>query len=254
MKSIDLTGKIVLVTGGTSDLGRVMVRTFADCGANVAIHYHKNIDMANRLVAEVEAKGAKAIAIQADITKQTEVERMRDIITASLGAPTIVVCNAVSQYKWMTILEQRLEDFTDQFDMCVLHNVLIAKTFLPYMIERREGRLIGINSECSVQNRIGSAAYASAKRGMDGIYRVLAKEVGEYNITVNQIAPGWMISDRDRADGTEHAPEYERDVPLRRRGEDQEIANAAIFLASDLAGYITGVYLPVCGGNVMPGI
>ncbi|MPN52173.1 3-oxoacyl-[acyl-carrier-protein] reductase FabG [bioreactor metagenome] len=99
----------------------------------------------------------------------------------------------------------------------------------------------------------GQSAYVAGKRGMDGVYRILAKEVGEYGITVNQVAPGWIFSDRERASGsldTDNA--YASKVPLKRRGTDTDIANAVIFLASDLAGYIHGVYLPVCGGNVMP--
>ena len=86
---------------------------------------------------------------------------------------------------------------------------------------------------------------------MDGVLRVLAKEVGEHQITVNQVAPGYTISDRDREAGTEHNLNYESTVPLARRGTDQEIANVVAFLASDLASYITGAYVPVCGGNVM---
>jgi 3-oxoacyl-[acyl-carrier protein] reductase len=89
---------------------------------------------------------------------------------------------------------------------------------------------------------------------MDGVLRVLAKEVGQHGITVNQVAPGWTVSDRDRAAGTERQERYERDVPLRRRGTDQEIANVVAFLASDLASFVTGAYVPVCGGNVMPTI
>jgi 3-oxoacyl-[acyl-carrier protein] reductase len=87
---------------------------------------------------------------------------------------------------------------------------------------------------------------------MDGLLRVLAKEIGMHGITVNQVAPGWTISERDRVAGTEHDEGYERNVPLRRRGTDLEIANVVTFLASDLASFITGLYLPVCGGNVMP--
>jgi len=84
--------------------------------------------------------------------------------------------------------------------------------------------------------------------------RVLAREIGEHNITVNQVAPGWMISQRYRDSGQERQPEYEAGVPLRHRGEDQDIANAVAFLASDLAKFISGAYIPVCGGNVMPAI
>jgi 3-oxoacyl-[acyl-carrier protein] reductase len=83
---------------------------------------------------------------------------------------------------------------------------------------------------------------------------VLAKEVGAHGITVNQVAPGWTISDRDRRAKHEQQPEYEKTVALKRRGTDQEIANVVAFLASDLASFITGAYIPVCGGNVMPGI
>jgi 3-oxoacyl-[acyl-carrier protein] reductase len=94
----------------------------------------------------------------------------------------------------------------------------------------------------------------AGKRGMDGVLRVLAREIGPYQITVNEVAPGWTITERVRREGTQRQGAYESAVPLRRRGEDQEIANVVAFLASDLASYITGAYIPVCGGNVMPAI
>ncbi|MDR0395769.1 MAG: SDR family oxidoreductase [Oscillospiraceae bacterium] len=252
--NISFEGKTVLITGGTSDLGRVMVRQFAKSGANVAIHYLKNSAMAETLRAEAESYGVRAAAVQANVTKSVEVESMRDKVASALGMPQIVVCNAVSQYPWTTILDQPLEHFADQFETCTIHNVLMAKAFVPDMVEKKYGRFIGINTECSALCNPNSGAYAAAKRGMDGIYRTLAKEIGYSGVTCNQIAPGWMISDRDRARGTEHPPEAEAKIPMKRRGEDIEIANAALFLASDLAGYITGAYIPVCGGNVMPGI
>ncbi|GHU69412.1 beta-ketoacyl-ACP reductase [Clostridia bacterium] len=251
---IRFDGKTVLVTGGTSDLGRVMVRQFAKSGANVAIHYLKNKVMAESLLSEVQSAGVKGMIVQANITQQADVLAMRDAVANGLGMPQIIVNNAVSQYPWKHILDQPLEDFADQFRTCTMHNVLMAKAFLPDMIEKKYGRFIGINTECSMLCAAGSGAYAAAKRGMDGIYRTLAKEIGYSGVTVNQVAPGWMISDRDRANGTEHPPETEAKIPLKRRGEDIEIANAALFLASDFAGYITGAYIPVCGGNVMPGI
>ena len=117
-----------------------------------------------------------------------------------------------------------------------------------------QGRYIAINTECSMQNFATQSAYSAAKRGLDGVIRVLAKEVGMHQITVNQVAPGWTISDNDRTNGTERDAGYEAHVPLRRRGTDQEIANVVAFLASDLSSYITGAYIPVSGGNVMPGI
>lgn len=248
---INLTGKIVLVTGATGQLGRVMAYTLASCGADVAIHYLKNRAMADELSRTIAALGRRALAVQADITDGASVTGMRDAIQQELGVPDIVVNNAVSHYTWKSILEQNIDDFQDQFESVVKQNVLSAKAFIPGMIEKKAGRFIGINTECSYLCNANSGAYASAKRGLDGLYRVLAKEVGAQGVTVNQVAPGWTISEKDRTEHTEDAPEYSKNVPLRRRGTDQEIANAVAFLASDLASFITGVCIPVSGGTVM---
>ena len=244
--NIDLTGRIAVVTGATGELGRVITRTLADCGARVAAHYHQAADQAGQLSA--------ACIVQADVTLEADVLRMRDEIHRQLGVPDIIVNNAVIQYTWTNVLRQSPADYRSQFESCVLQNVHMAQAFVPGMIEKKWGRVIAINTECAMQNAPGQSAYVSGKRGMDGVLRCLAKEVGPHGITVNQVAPGWMISEKSRAEGTERQDEYERNVPLRRRGEDQDIANAVAFLASDLAAFISGVYLPVCGGNVMPGI
>ena len=231
-----------------------MVKTLASCGADIAVHYLKNKEKADELVKEItESYKIRAIAVQADITDENSVNSMRDKIKKELGSPDIVVNNAVIQYQWVSVLEQNISDFQSQFDSCVKHNVLMAKAFIPAMMteEKNGGRFIGINTECSHLCNANSAAYASAKRGMDGLYKTLAKEVGKYNINVNQVAPGWTISDNDRIKHTEIAPEYSRNVPLNRRGTDQEIANAVLFLASELSSFVTGVCIPVCGGTVM---
>jgi 3-oxoacyl-[acyl-carrier protein] reductase len=244
--NIDLTGRIAVVTGATGELGRVITRTLSDCGARVAAHYHQAADKAGELSA--------ACIVQADVTLEEDVLRMRDEIHRKLGVPDIIVNNAVIQYTWTNVLRQSPADYRSQFESCVLQNVHMAQAFVPGMIEKKWGRVIAINTECAMQNAPGQSAYVSGKRGMDGVLRCLAKEVGGHGITVNQVAPGWMISEKSRAEGTERQEQYERNIPLRRRGEDQDIANAVAFLASDLAGFISGVYLPVCGGNVMPGI
>ena len=171
-----------------------------------------------------------------------------------LGHPTIVVANAVIQYGWKNVLDQPIEDYESQFRSCVLHNVNMSKAFVPAMIETGGGRYIAINTECTMQVKPNQSAYVSGKGGQDRLLRVLAKEVGKHQVTVNQVAPGWMISDKDREAGREKAPGYEATVPLDRRGEDLDIANAVVFLASDMAKFITGTYLPVAGGNVMPTI
>lgn len=251
---IDLTGKIALVTGATGQLGRTMTRTLASCGADVIIHYHSNEAKARELQREIEASGRRVLIAQADITDAGSIETMKELVLDRFGRVDVLVANAVSQYAWKSVLEQPAEDYLDQFQSCVMQSVLLSKAFVPSMIANRYGRIVGINTECSMQNFPTQSAYVAGKRGMDGLYRILAKEVGEHQITVNQVAPGWTISDRDRENQSEKQEAHDRNIPLRRRGTDQEVANAVAFLASDLASYITGVYLPVAGGNVMPTI
>lgn len=249
---IDLTGRVAVVTGASGQLGRTIARTLAQCGADVAVNYLRNHEKAEELQREIEDMGRKALAVQGDVSDKTSVRAMQNKIKAALGDPDIVVTSAVVQYDWKDVLEQDVTDYESQFKSCVLHNVLMAQTFVPAMQAKKWGRVIAINTECAMQNFPSQSAYVSGKRGMDGVLRVLAKEVGADQVTVNQVAPGWMISDRAREAGNEVQEGYSKNVPLKRRGDDQDIANAVAWLASDLAGFVTGVYLPVCGGNVMP--
>ena len=249
---LDLSGQIAVVTGATGELGRVITRTLAAAGADVAIHYHARRDRAEALAAEVRALGRRACCVSADVGNEASVNAMRDVVQAELGDAGIVVCNAVHQYTWTSVLDQAVADFESQWRTCTVHAVLMAKAFIPGMIPRRRGRFIAINTECTMQCSPNQGAYVSGKRGMDGVIRVLAREVGEHQITVNQVAPGWMISDKYRGTPDEIQPDYARNVALKRRGYDQDIANAVAFLASDLASFISGCYLPVNGGHVMP--
>jgi 3-oxoacyl-[acyl-carrier protein] reductase len=253
--SIDLSNRTALITGATGQLGHVMARTLAQCGANVALHYRSSRDAAEKVKKDVESFGVRAAVVHGDVTDAASMTKLRDEVVAALGWPDIVVANAVTQiFPWATVLEESLEDYESQFRSCVMQNVLLAKLFVPEMIKKGRGRYIAINTECSMQMFQTQSAYVAGKRGMDGMLRVLAKEVGQHAITVNQVAPGWTISDTDRANGTEKRQGYDENVPLRRRGTDQEIANVVAFVASDLASFITGAYIPVCGGNVMPTI
>ncbi len=252
MLSIDLSSHLAVITGGTGQLGRVITRTLAQCGAGVVIHYHKNGEKARELLDEAKTLGVPAMVVRVDITSQEDISSMQSEIKKALGAPDIIVNNAVIQYRWVNVLEQAVADYESQFRSCVLHNVLMAKAFVPGMITKKWGRVIAINTECAIQNFPGQSAYVSGKRGMDGVLRVLAKEVGEHQVTVNQVAPGWMISENSPAKKSDRT--YISSVPLKRRGTDQDVANLVAFLASDLACFITGQYISVSGGNVMPAI
>lgn len=252
MLQIDLSGKIALLTGASGQLGRVMARTLAVSGADLILHYHRDEAGAKRVAGDVIAAGRRALVVQGDVGSETSVHAMAAAARAGLGDPDIVVMNAVQDiHPWSTVLEESIEDYESQFRTCVLQAVLLSKAFVPALRAKGWGRVIGINTECTMQMFETHSAYVAGKRGMDGVLRVLAREVGRHGITVNQVAPGWTISDRDRARPADDAS-YRQAVPLGRRGTDQEIANVVAFLASELASYVHGAFVPVCGGNVMP--
>jgi 3-oxoacyl-[acyl-carrier protein] reductase len=256
MLRIDLSGKIALVTGASGQLGRVMARTLASSGADLLLHYHQDRPGAERVQKEIAALGRRVEIARADVGDEAGVRSLAEAASRMLGEPDIVVINAVAQiHPWSSVVEESLEDYASQFRTCVLQSVLLAKAFVPALRQKGWGRIIGINTECSMQMFENYSAYVAGKRGMDGVLRVLAREVGRYGITVNQVAPGWTLSDRDRErDTPPDDASYTQAVPLRRRGTDQEVANVVAFLASELASYVHGAFVPVCGGNVMPTI
>ena len=257
MLTIDLRGHTALITGASGMLGRVIARTFADCGADLILHYHSGQEKAEQIAGELRrATGRNVMTAGADITSAESVAAMKDAVSASkIGMPDILVHNAVVQYPWTSVLEQPLTDFQSQFDSCVMQTVHMVKNFVPDIIARGDGgRIVVINTECAALCEANCGAYSAAKRGLDGLVRVLAKELGPHAITVNQVAPGWTVTEADRLAHTEKQPEYDKTVPLGRRGTDAEIAQMCAFLASPLASFTTGAYIPVSGGRVMPAI
>ena len=261
MKQLDLTGKTAVVTGGAGQIGRAISKALADCGANVAVTYFSQGDLAKKLCQSLESDyKVKSVAIHTDITDKKSIEVMKKEVNEKLGFASIIVNNAIfNKYEWKTVLDQDVESYDSQFRTCVLQAVLMAQVFVPDMIEQNYGRVIGINTECSMQMFTYQSAYVSGKRGMDGVYKILAKEVGKHNITVNQIAPGWTITDSNRnpdpsLPNLKQTIPYVDLVPMGRRGSDEEVANAVCFIASDLASFITGAFLNVCGGSIMPSI
>ncbi|WP_315720885.1 MULTISPECIES: SDR family NAD(P)-dependent oxidoreductase [unclassified Bradyrhizobium] len=250
---IDLSGRVALVTGAAGEIGRPIARTLAACGAKVAIHYLTARDTAERLRDELnELAPQRACTVSGDVAKLEDVEAMRGIAESQLGPVDIVVNNAVTWFDERPVVDQTADQFDRVFRSSVLQAWATARVFSGPMIERRWGRLISLGTEMTSLALPNRAPYTAAKCAMDGMLRSLAKELGEHGITVNQVAPGWVISDKDRRDRDEVQPLYERSVPLGRRGYDQDVANMIAFLASDLASFVTGVRVPVCGGIVMP--
>jgi 3-oxoacyl-[acyl-carrier protein] reductase len=252
MLHIDLSGRTALLTGATGQLGRAMARTLASCGADMILHYFHDEQGAAGLVEQTQQLGRRAVAVQGDVGTREGVQAIGQAAAKSLGMPDIVIINAVEQvHPWARVTEENLENYASQFRTCVMQTVLLAQKFVPTLQDRKWGRVIGINSECTMQMLETQSAYVAGKRGMDGVLRVLAREVGRQGITVNQVAPGWTVSEKDREHPSDDSG-YCTTVPLGRRGTAQEVANVVAFLASDLSSFVHGAFVPVCGGNVMP--
>lgn len=135
MIPIDLSNRVAVITGGSGALGRVMVRTLAEAGADIAICYYRDQETARLLQDEITANGVRAAVVQADVTDQDSINAMRDVVSEQLGSADIIVNNAVIQYNWTSVLEQPAEDYKSQFQSCVLHNVYMAQAFVPAMVE-----------------------------------------------------------------------------------------------------------------------
>ena len=252
---ISLNNKVALITGATGQLGQALVKTFAECGAAIIIHYYRNKKKAEELCQKLLQDGKQAICAGCDITDKDDVLRMKDEIACKTGLPDILVINAISPLiHWNHVLNEDPAAYMEFYQTCVMQTVLLSQIFLPSMIKKNYGRVIGINSESSMLLRPTQSAYSAAKRAMDGVLRVLAKETGEYGITVNQVAPGFLITPETPESDDPQLKFYKKFIPLQRRGTPDEVSYTVAFLASDLAQYISGVYIPVCGGNIMPAI
>ena len=247
---IDLTGKTALVTGGSRGIGKAIVLRLATQGADVAFSYRGTQPAAEATVAEIEALGRKALAIQADARSAEGAEALVKAVLEAFGRIDILVNNAgitrdnlimrMSQDEWVDVLETNL--FGAFFAL---------KAVTRPMLKARGGRIINITSVSGQAGQMGQANYSSAKAGLIGLTKAAARELASRGITVNAVAPGFVLTEL-----TQDLPEALKDeitsrTPLGRFGTTEEIANAVAFLASDEAAYITGQVLAVDGGLVM---
>ncbi len=243
-----LDGKVALVTGGGRGIGAAIVRVLAREGAAVAINCNSSEDKARSVADDVRSRGGTADVFRCDVRDSEAVKRMVADIHSGFGRIDAVVNNAISGMQGGTLDEAAWDDYANSFDFGAKAVINTVKAVRPVMKQQGGGRIINIVSE---QWNFGSASwsvYLAGKGAMVGISRSLAEELGPENITVNMVAPGWMKDEKVPADMDVSG--YISTVPLRRQASAEEIGNACAFLASDLASYITGAYIPVCGGKV----
>ena len=244
-----LQDKVAIVTGASKGIGAEIARSLAAEGASVVVNYSSSKKDADKVVADITQKGGKAIAIQANIAKQSEVQNLFSETKQAFGRLDVLVNNA-GVYEMLPLEAINEEHFHRQFNLNVL-GLLFASQEAQKLFGENGGSIINISSAVTSMAPPSSAVYSATKGAVDTITRVLAKELGPRKIRVNAINPGLVLTEGVVTAGFNEGDfrkGYEAQAPLGRIGEPKDIAPAAVFLASDDSAWITGEILLVAGG------
>jgi 3-oxoacyl-[acyl-carrier protein] reductase len=244
-----LTGKVAIVTGASKGIGASIALHMGAEGAAVVVNYATSKEGADRVVAEIVGKGGKAVAVQADVARQSDIQRLFSEARKAYGQVDILVNNA-GIYEFAPIEEITVEHFRKMFDLNVLGLILASqeavKGFGP-----SGGNIINYSSLVAPSTPGGTSVYSAPKAAVDAVTRSLAKELGPRQIRVNSINPGMVETEGVRAAGiseSDFRKEIELQTPLGRIGQPRDIAPTAVFLASSDSAWITGETLTIAGG------
>ncbi|PYN24456.1 MAG: oxidoreductase [Candidatus Rokuibacteriota bacterium] len=244
-----LVGKVAVVTGASKGIGASIAKALAEEGASVVVNYSSSKQDAERVVAEIGARGGTAIAVQADVSKPAHIERLVSEARRSFGRLDILVNNA-GVYDFSPLEGVTEEHFHKHFNVNVLGLLFTTKEAVKHM-GPEGGSIINIGSVASSMRLPNSAVYSASKAAVDAITGVLAKELGPRKIRVNSISPGMIETEGSRAGGfvgSDFQKTVEAQAPLGRMGQPDDIAPTAVYLASSDSKYMTGETLLVSGG------
>lgn len=246
---LGLKDKVVLVTGASRGIGETTAKLFSLYGCKVAVNYCKRKKDAEKVALEINRNGAKAIAVQADVSDRQQVKKMVALVQKSLGGIDILVNNAVKDFYPKAFMELSWGDFQDEIDVSLKGAFNCLQEVLPLMIKKKEGRIINVATVATDNPPPNQAKYVAAKSALVGLTRSLAVEMGPFDIRVNMVSPSLVETDL-----TKHIPKVfldgmKNDTPLKRNAEAIDVAKAIIFLAGNLSGFTTGQKIMVTGGS-----
>lgn len=244
---MNLTGKVALITGSGRGIGKAIAQKLAEAGATIIINDVS--DTAEATAQEITTAGKPSLFIKANVTSSAEVNTMMETIIAAYGKLDILVNNAGITRDQIT-LRMTDEEWDSVMNVNLKSVFVCSRAALKYMMKQRYGRIINISSISGIVGNPGQVNYSSAKAGIIGLTRTIAKEMGSRQITVNAVCPGFIETEM-----TQKIPEniragYSQRIPLGHFGSPRDVADAVAFLASDEARYITGQYLCVDGGMI----
>ncbi|EOU2020165.1 3-oxoacyl-[acyl-carrier-protein] reductase [Clostridium perfringens] len=245
-----LKDKVAIVTGGTRGIGKAIALKLADHGANIVINYRNSDKEAEELKAILEEKGVKVLTVKCDISNFEDSKNLMDKCKEVFGEIDILVNNA-GITKDTLIMRMKEEDFDNVIDVNLKGTFNCAKHASAIMLKQRFGKIINMTSVVGIAGNAGQVNYAASKAGVIGLTKSLAKELGSRGITVNAVAPGFINTDMTASLSEKVKEEASKNIPLKRLGDPEDVANLVGFLASDAANYITGQVINVDGGMVM---
>lgn len=242
-----LDSKVALITGGSRGIGKAIALRFASEGAEIAFTYRSAATAAEETVKEIEALGVKVRAYASDASDFNNAHEIVEKVKEEFGRIDVLVNNAGIT---MDGLMMRMTE--EQWDNVIGNNLKSAFNFIhactPVMARQRSGSIINMSSVVGVSGNSGQCNYAASKAGMIGLAKSIAKEMGSRGIRANCIAPGFIATDMTDSLPEDVRKEWEKQIPLRRAGTPQDVADTALFLASDLSAYVTGQVINCCGG------
>ncbi len=244
-----LSGKVAVVTGASKGIGAGIAKAFADEGASVVVNYASSRAGADKVVAEITASGGKAIALGADVSKAADVKKLFDETKKAFGRLDVLVNNA-GVYKFAALEDVTEEDYRWHFDINVLGPLLTTREALAYF-PAEGGSVINVSSVAAYNPVATASVYSATKGALDTITQVLAVELGPRNVRVNTLSPGLVETEGTHTLGT-IGGDFEQQIvartPLKRVGQPSDIARAAVFLASQDSGWVTGERISASGG------
>ena len=242
-----LEGRTVIITGASRGIGKGIAEVFAKQGANIAFTYRSSDEKANILEKELSENGCKVKGYKSDASDFEAAQQLAANVIDEFGSIDVLVNNA-GITKDGLLMRMSEEDFDNVMNINMKSVFNMTKAVLRPMLKQKKGSIINMSSVVGVKGNAGQANYSASKAAINGFTKSTALELGSRNIRCNSIAPGFIETEMTEALGEETVQEWREQIPLKRGGTPEDIANTTLFLASDLSAYVTGQVINVCGG------